>query len=304
MVSNYSKEKILLDYSDEEILPESFIILFKHLKLLIAFPKFLSQEQLIVELLKISDTNLSDFFSLDNPFVRLQTLRDNLTTIRQVWAESEEQLENTSKRLESAKRDKIKLRGTCDNTLKIIGDNIDLSLKIASDDSLNLTKDEKLNPIHITLGDLYDKIDECMQELREMSEKSQRVINATNYFEKGKHNHTHNYSQDENLKEQVAELRQLAIQLQEDHQPTTEDAAIKVIDAEFDEIKETDLSRWQAIQEQLKLLKRQALNPERHLNATKEALSEVAKHYLEESVVAKALITYLNTMSADPTEGE
>ncbi len=102
----------------------------------------------------------------------------------------------------------------------------------------------------------------------------------------------------------MAELRQLVIQLQHDYQPTTEDAAMKVIDAEFDEIKETDLSRWQAIQEQLKLLKRQALNPERHFNATKEALSEVAKHYLEESVVAKALITYLNTMSADPTQGE
>ena len=313
MVSNYSKEKRPLDDSEEKPLPESFTILIKCLKLLIEFPEVLSQEQLILELLKISNTNLSENFCLHDPFVRIQTLRDNLTTIRQVSAESEEQLENISKRLESVKREKIKLREACDNILKVIGDNIDLSLKIASDDYFNSTKDEKLDPTHTLEKYFCDKLDKYMQELKKMSE-SNRSITAGIYVEgtydqKGNTNHNHNYAPDkklteQELKEQVAELRQLVIQLQHDHQPTTENAAMKVIEAEFNEIEETNPSRWQAIQEQFKLLKRQAMNPERHFNATKEALSEVAKHYLEESVVAKALITYLNTMSADPTQGE
>jgi hypothetical protein len=51
----------------------------------------------------------------------------------------------------------------------------------------------------------------------------------------------------------------------------------------------------------LSTLRKQLLNPERHLKATKATLAEVAKHYLEESVIAKAAITYLDTMSADPS---
>lgn len=313
MILNYSKEKRTLDDSEEEQLPELFLILIAQLRFLIASPEVLSQEQLIFELLKILNTNSSKIFGLGNPFVRLQILRDNLKIIRHFFAESEKELENELKRLESDKSETIKLRDACDNNLQIIEDNMDLCLKIASDDFFNSTKDQKLNPTHIILGNIHDKIDESMQELREMSESNRSItagiyVEGT-YLQKGNTTHNHNYPQDQKLteqelKEQVAELRQLVIQLQHDHQPTTEDAAMKVIDAEFDEIKETDLSRWQAIQEQLKLLKRQAMNPERHFNATKEALSEVAKHYLEESVVAKALITYLNTMSADPTEGE
>jgi hypothetical protein len=52
------------------------------------------------------------------------------------------------------------------------------------------------------------------------------------------------------------------------------------------------------------LLKRQILNPERHWTASKAAIAEVAKHYLQESVTAKAFITYIDTMSADVDEGE
>lgn len=93
-------------------------------------------------------------------------------------------------------------------------------------------------------------------------------------------------------------------QLQQNHQPATEVEAIQVIDAEFHEIQKTNPNRWQAIQKQLQLLKRQLLNPERHLTAGKAAIAEVAKHYLEDSVLAKALITYLDTMSADTDQGK
>jgi hypothetical protein len=46
------------------------------------------------------------------------------------------------------------------------------------------------------------------------------------------------------------------------------------------------------------------LNPESHLKATKASLAEISKHYLEESVVAKALITYTDTLSAEAEEQE
>jgi hypothetical protein len=45
------------------------------------------------------------------------------------------------------------------------------------------------------------------------------------------------------------------------------------------------------------------LNPERHLQATKAALGEVAKHYLEESLWAKAGLTYLDKLSEEPNRG-
>jgi hypothetical protein len=92
----------------------------------------------------------------------------------------------------------------------------------------------------------------------------------------------------------------LVHQLQQTHQPTTEVQAAEIIDVEFREIQNTNPTRWQTIQKQLQLLKRQLLNPESHFKATKATLAEVAKHYLEESVVSKAFITYLDTMSADP----
>lgn len=50
-------------------------------------------------------------------------------------------------------------------------------------------------------------------------------------------------------------------------------------------------------------MSRQLLNPERHLQATKAALGEVAKHYLEESLWAKAGLTYLDKLSEEPNRG-
>jgi hypothetical protein len=113
-----------------------------------------------------------------------------------------------------------------------------------------------------------------------------------------------NYPKDEALKQQIPEVRQLVHQLQQTHQPTTEVQAAEIIDVEFREIKKTNPTRWQTIRKQLQLLKLQLLNPESHLKATKATLAEVAKHYLEESLVSKALITYLDTMSAETDQGE
>jgi HEAT repeat protein/uridine kinase len=151
---------------------------------------------------------------------------------------------------------------------------------------------------------IYDKLDTLTQEVKKVSEEPKRVIHTENYFEKGTHTHTHNYANDEALRQEITDLRQLVSQLQQNRQPTTEAEAIQIIDAEFRAMPKTNPNRWQTIQKQLRLLKRQLLDPERHLTASKAAIAEVAKHYLEDSVLAKALITYVDTMSADADQGE
>jgi hypothetical protein len=113
-----------------------------------------------------------------------------------------------------------------------------------------------------------------------------------------------NYPKDETLKQQIPEVRQLVHQLQQTHQPTTEVQAAEIIDVEFREIQKTNPTRWQTIRKQLQLLKRQLLNPESHLKATKATLAEISKHYLEDSLMAKATITYLDTLSAETDQGE
>ncbi|MBM0745529.1 HEAT repeat domain-containing protein (plasmid) [Phormidium sp. CLA17] len=151
---------------------------------------------------------------------------------------------------------------------------------------------------------LHDKLDTLTQEVKKVSEEPKRVIHTQSYFEKGTHTHAHNYANDETLKQEITDLRQLVSQLQQKHQPTTEAAAIQVFDVELHTLQRTNPNRWETIQKQLQLLKHQLFNPERHLTASKAAIAEVAKHYLEDSVLAKALITYVDTMSADTDQGK
>ncbi|MGB7441086.1 MAG: HEAT repeat domain-containing protein [Coleofasciculaceae cyanobacterium] len=154
------------------------------------------------------------------------------------------------------------------------------------------------------LQDKLDIITYEIKEIKKVSEEPKGIITTQNYFEQGTHTHTHNYANNETLKQQIPELRQLVHQLQQTHQPTTEVQAAEIIDVEFSEIQQTNPTRWQTIRKQLQLLNRQILNPESHLKATKATLAEVTKHYLEESVVSKALITYLDTMSGETDQGE
>jgi hypothetical protein len=113
-----------------------------------------------------------------------------------------------------------------------------------------------------------------------------------------------NYPKDETLKQQIPEVRQLVHQLQQTYQPTTEVQAAEIIAVEFREIQQTNPDRWQTIRKQLQLLKRQLLNPESHFKAAKATFAEIAKHYLEDSLMAKATITYLDTLSAETDQGE
>lgn len=93
-------------------------------------------------------------------------------------------------------------------------------------------------------------------------------------------------------------ISHLLLQLQEKHPTvTTEDKALSIIDAEFTEIKQSNPHKLVTL---LASLREHFLNPERHLQATKATFGEVAKHYLEESVWSKAIITYLDKMSETP----
>ncbi|MEO1145232.1 MAG: hypothetical protein AAFY26_06510 [Cyanobacteria bacterium J06638_22] len=107
----------------------------------------------------------------------------------------------------------------------------------------------------------------------------------------------HQHAADPELQQMMAELKTALSQLQTQHPTvTTETAALAIIDAEFSQIQPTSNPR-------LATLRRQILNPERHLQATKATLGEVAKHYLEKSVWAKAILTYVDKLSETPDHG-
>jgi internalin A len=106
-----------------------------------------------------------------------------------------------------------------------------------------------------------------------------------------------NYATNPELQKAITDLQTALNQLQTQHpQVETETAALAIIDAEFTEIEPSKTSK-------LVTLRKQLLNPERHLQATKAALSEAAKHYLEESIWAKTFITYLDKLSEEPNHG-
>lgn len=105
------------------------------------------------------------------------------------------------------------------------------------------------------------------------------------------------YPTDPEVQSAIADLQTLLTQLQTQHpHVTTETEAIAIIDAEFTEIKQSPTNK-------LVTLRKQLLNPERHAQAIKATLGEIAKHYLEESVWAKATLTYLDKLSETPDRG-
>lgn len=106
----------------------------------------------------------------------------------------------------------------------------------------------------------------------------------------------HNYPSDLDIKSAALEMEQLLKELQTRHpHVNTETEALEIIDVEFTGIQQSP-NRFATLRKQL-------FSPERHLQAMKAALVEVAKHYLEESVWAKAGITYIDTLSEKPDQG-
>lgn len=123
--------------------------------------------------------------------------------------------------------------------------------------------------------------------------KKVQVFERVDTYIETQHNHATNLE----IKAAVDNLQTLFTQFQEQYpNVTTETEALTIIEAEFTEIKRSP-------NHQLVTLRQQLLNPERHAQAIKATLGEVAKHYLEESIFAKAAITYLDKMSEAPDYG-
>ena len=107
----------------------------------------------------------------------------------------------------------------------------------------------------------------------------------------------HNQTTDQEVKNAIADIQTLITQLQTQYpHVATETQALAILEVEFTEIKQDKPHK-------LATLRKQLFNPDRHFQAIKAALGEVAKHYLEESVLAKTTITYLDKLSEEPNHG-
>jgi len=154
------------------------------------------------------------------------------------------------------------------------------------------------------------KIHQIAQEIRkrnlQMAGKPKNDFSGANFYApvnfgdnpKGDFIRTqNNFHTDAEVQNVVSDLKILLTQLQDQHPSVnTESEALAIIDAEFTEIRTSRNHK-------LATLRKQLLNPERHLQACKAAAGEVAKHYLEDSVWAKTIITYIDKLSEEPGYG-
>jgi HEAT repeats len=98
----------------------------------------------------------------------------------------------------------------------------------------------------------------------------------------------YNYT-DQEVQAASRELTSLLLELQTKNPAiATTAAALAIIDVEFTEIKQTNNPKLAKFLQFL-------LEPKRHAKALKATVAEVAKHYLEESVWSKAIVTYIDT---------
>ncbi|MCA6533890.1 MAG: leucine-rich repeat domain-containing protein [Pseudanabaena sp. M176S2SP2A07QC] len=100
------------------------------------------------------------------------------------------------------------------------------------------------------------------------------------------------YANDPAFTDALSEIVQILTTLQQNHPTATEKEAVEIIEAEFQVIKINQPNKWKTFQRDL-------LNSERWLKGGKSALSETAKHYLEDSVFAKAFLAFLDGFSAE-----
>jgi predicted NACHT family NTPase len=112
------------------------------------------------------------------------------------------------------------------------------------------------------------------------------------------------FNTDEALRQEIADLNQFISELDTKHPNIqTETEAEQILDDEILAVQTDNPTRWQSLRHQMSLLKRQLLNPERHLQAAKATLIEVTKTAYEKSLIVKAIITYIDKLSEEPNHG-
>lgn len=94
------------------------------------------------------------------------------------------------------------------------------------------------------------------------------------------------------LDETLTEIAQILRTLQQNNPTATPTEAEDIIEAEFTEIQTHQPHKWQTF-------RRQLLNRERWLNGGKAALSETAKHYVDNNVFYKAGLAFLDGFSTN-----
>ncbi|HBE21183.1 MAG TPA: hypothetical protein DEG17_15325 [Cyanobacteria bacterium UBA11149] len=113
------------------------------------------------------------------------------------------------------------------------------------------------------------------------------------------------FSTDEAFRQETADLHQFIAEVETKYPNVqTEVDADKILSTEIEAIQTDNPTRWQTLRHQMSLLKRQLLNPQRHLQATKATVIEVAKTFYEKSLIVKAIITYLDKLSEEPNQGD
>jgi hypothetical protein len=106
-----------------------------------------------------------------------------------------------------------------------------------------------------------------------------------------------NQTNDPEIKAAIIDLQTLITTLQTQHPTvTSEIEALTIIDAEFTEIKRNPSHK-------LATLRKQLLNPERHLQAFKAAAVDYAKTTVEKNPLIQAAITYIDKLSETPDQG-
>jgi HEAT repeats len=108
----------------------------------------------------------------------------------------------------------------------------------------------------------------------------------------------------QNLLQQNTDLNNFITELEtQSPNPQTEAEAEAARDQAITRLQTTNPTLWQTIRQQMRTLKRQILNPERHAQAAKATLVEVTKAYWEKSLIAKAIVTYIDKLSETPDQG-
>ena len=147
----------------------------------------------------------------------------------------------------------------------------------------------------------YESIESRQKQREENSMSNNFYGNINNLnFSKGDNNNnlignnniisSHQSVTDPEVKSAIQEIIQLLQNLQTNHPNVSETEATEIINAEFINLQAQNPSQWQNITRNL-------LNPEHWLQGGKAALVATAEHYVDNSVIYKAGLAFLDKFS-------
>ena len=101
------------------------------------------------------------------------------------------------------------------------------------------------------------------------------------------------FGTDEALQKQITDLQAFIAELEAQHPNIqTEEQANQLVQQRLNQLQAQNPDRWQKLRDQMKILKAQFFNPDRHAQAFKATIVEVTKAKWEESLIVKAIVTY------------